>query len=99
MSQQEDYNAENVGWSADICRICGRSASALYTEATDEPIICNRCIVDMRKDMTTELEVRRQLGNLEARVEGLNTRQWILSFVFPITLGLLMFLLGLWLGG
>ncbi len=33
-----------------------------------------RYLVDLRGDMATELEVRRQLGNLEARVESVDGR-------------------------
>ena len=67
-------------------------------EDYEEPMVCNRCLVDLRGDMATELEVRRQLGTLEAKVEGLSTRQWILYFAFTLSFGTLTFLAGLWLG-
>jgi hypothetical protein len=64
-----------------------------------EPFVCNKCLLDLRGDMATELEVRRQLGNLEAKVEGLSTRQWFLYLAFTLAVGLLSFLAGQLFGG
>lgn len=87
--------------------ICGKETVAPFVEAVDrargegneEPLVCNKCLVDLRGDMATELEVRRQLGNLEAKVEGYAWKQWILYFSFTLVFGILTFLAGLWLGG
>jgi hypothetical protein len=57
------------------CSICGNPTYRLGLESGDEkrgekePIVCNKCLVDLRGDMATELEVRRQMGKLEARVD------------------------------
>lgn len=101
-----DWEKGNMGWEMDTCVICGKWTSRAFIEGLDElrdegnkePFVCNKCLVDMRGDMATELEVRRQLSTLEAKVEGLGTRQWILGFAFSLAFAALTFIAGLWLG-
>jgi hypothetical protein len=59
-----------------------------------EPFVCNRCLVDLREDMATELEVRRQLTNLEAKTQGLETKLWNQSLAFNVVLAVGSFLAG-----
>lgn len=88
--------------------MCGKHTGAASIEAVEEgvarrtnnkPMVCNKCLVDLRGDMATELEVRRQLGTLEAKIEGYAWKQWILYFAFSLALAALTFVAGLWLGG
>lgn len=60
--------------------------------------MCNKCLVDLRGDMATELEVRRQLNTLEAKVEGLGSRYLLLYFAFTLVFAALTFIAGLYLG-
>jgi hypothetical protein len=61
----------------------------------------------MRGDMATELEVRRQLGNLEAKVErvesklesSLSTRLWVLATLLAIALTVGSFFAGAYFTG
>ncbi len=53
------------------CAVCGKVTHRLGLDSVGlergekEPLVCNKCLLDLRGDMATELEVRRQLGNLE----------------------------------
>lgn len=56
----------------------------------DEPFICNRCLVEMKKEVYTELELGNRVTSLEAATEALGTRVWVLSTllgVFGIVVG------------
>jgi hypothetical protein len=96
-----------LGFIGGDCALCGKPTVRPFMDSVErrrgkenvEPFVCNKCLVDLRSDMATELEVRRQVGNLEARVEGLSTQQWVLYFAFTLALGALTFIAGLWLGG
>jgi hypothetical protein len=86
------------------CGICGKLTVRTGFTGVDavrgdrEPFVCNKCLIDLRGDMATELEVRRQLGNLEAKLEGYAWKQWILYFAFTLIFAALTFVAGLWLG-
>jgi hypothetical protein len=93
-----------MGFEYDPCVICRRLTVRPFVASVDrgrgeehrEPLVCNKCLLDMRGDMATELEVRRQLGVLEATVTGYEWRQWILYFAFTILLAALTFIAGLY---
>lgn len=99
-------NPDAVGFIDGDCVICGKPSLRPAVGAVDiargkdnlEPIVCNKCLLDLRGDMATELEVRRQIGNLESRIEGYAWKQWILYFAFTLVFGALTFIAGLWLG-
>lgn len=103
----EEHEDDSIGFKSDPCVLCRRPTVRPWIAKVDrergedheEPLVCNKCLVDMRGDMATELEVRRQLGILEARVEGYAWRQWILYFAFTLVFAALTFLAGLYLGG
>ena len=94
------------------CAICGKPTTktvipsvdkARIAQVTDkEPSVCNKCMVDLRGDMVTELEVRRQLTSLEAKIHGVEsklenrlvTRVWFLGVVLAIVLTITGFLAG-----
>lgn len=73
---------EDGGFEDGPCAICGRPAVRPFLENIEiargedhkEPCVCNKCLVDLRGDMATELEVRRQMTNLEAKTQGLEAR-------------------------
>lgn len=98
---------EDVGFIEGDCVLCGKASLRPAMGEVDtargkdnlEPIVCNKCLVDLRGDMATELEVRRQLGTLEAKVEGLSSRQWVAYFAFTLTFAALIFSAGLWFRG
>jgi len=67
----EDENVldpEDAGYDEGPCSICGRPTVRPFLgrveiargEEHKEPFVCNKCLVDLRGDMATELEVRRQ---------------------------------------
>ena len=78
----EDNNPidpEDIGFDDGPCALCGRLTVRPFIGAVEiargeeykEPFVCNKCLVDLRGDMATELEVRRQIGALDARFHGL----------------------------
>jgi hypothetical protein len=93
------------------CAVCGKPTYRMGSEKGNsrrgekEPLICNRCLLDLRGDMATELEVRRQLGNLEAQVQAvdskvesrLDTRLWVLGIVLAVVLTVAGFFAGAYL--
>src|SRR4051812_8296314 len=78
------------------CAICGHETSNALVAVVDvgapvpehdEPFICNRCLVSLRKDMYTEWELRQ-------RVRELETLWKIATPAFAVVFGLLGFLAG-----
>lgn len=52
-----------------------------------EPLICNECLVFIRRDMATEFDLREKVSSLE-------TRLWVFGCAFPIVFGVLGLLVG-----
>jgi hypothetical protein len=106
VSDNEDFLSGDIGIDGGLCVLCGRPTVRPVVSGVEEargeeyrePFVCNKCLVDLRGEMATELEVRRQLGALEAKVEGYAWKQWILYFAFTLAFGALTFLAGVWLG-
>lgn len=75
------------------CVVCGKPTYRLGLESGDqdraekEPLICNKCLVSIRRDMATEFDLRQKVSSLE-------TRLWVFGFAFPIVFGLLGLLVG-----
>ena len=65
----------------------------------DEPFICNRCLVEIKREVYTELELRNRVTNLESEVKGLGIRVWVLSTVFALFGIVIGFILGAAFGG
>lgn len=90
------------GYEDGLCALCSRPTARLIVgdveiargEEYKEPFVCNKCLLDLRGDMATELEVRRQLGTLEARVQGLDTKLWNQTLAFNAVLAVGSFLAG-----
>jgi hypothetical protein len=59
------------------CLICGKPTYRLGLESGDrergemEPLICNPCLITIRRDMATEFDLRQQVKSLETKVWGL----------------------------
>ena len=106
MTQNEEPQREELVLSTGLCAACGKpTSSALVAEVADgetpehnEPFICNRCIVEIKKEVYTELEVRNRVSALESKVNGLETRVWILSILFSFFGIVIGFVLGAALG-
>jgi len=84
-----------------LCVICGKPTVRPGRESVDhardadkEPFVCNRCLVDLRGDMATELEVRRRLTQLEAITHGLQTKLWYQSNAFTVAMTIIGVLVG-----
>ena len=98
----EDINPGDIGFDDGRCALCGRptvrpiigAVEIARGEEHKEPFVCNTCLLDLRGDMATGLEVRRQLGNLEARVQGFDTKLWNQSLAFNTALAVGSFLAG-----
>ena len=79
------------------CQICGQPTYRVGLESGDrergekEPLICNPCLITLRRDMATEFELRQ-------RVNSLGTKVWVLGIGFSVAFGLAMLLLGAFLG-
>lgn len=75
------------------CVVCGKPTYRLGLESGDrergdkEPLICNECLVSIRRDFATEFDLRQKVSSLE-------TRLWVTGFAFPIAFGLLGLLVG-----
>jgi hypothetical protein len=90
------------GYEDGLCALCGRPTVRLIVgdveiargEEYREPFVCNKCLLDLRGDMATELEVRRQLGTLDARVQSLDTKLWNQTLAFNVALAVGSFLAG-----
>ena len=69
VSTADDYvtGPDDGGYEKGLCALCARLAVKLFLGSVDiargdehkEPVVCNKCLVDLRGDMATELEVRR----------------------------------------
>ena len=90
-----------------LCAICGKPTIRSGWGAVEEqagvdrsrkPFVCSKCLVDLRGDMATELEVRRQMGNLEKRLQVLETKLWYQSLVLNVMLAIAGFLAGALVG-
>ena len=91
-----------------LCALCGKPTVREGKDSVDrargeeEPHVCNRCLVDLRGEMATELEVRRQLTTLEAKIERveakLDTRLWFMSMAFTVALSVATLVIGVLLG-
>jgi hypothetical protein len=79
------------------CQVCGKPTYRLGLESGDlergekEPLICNPCLITLRRDMATEFELRQ-------RVNSLGTKVWVLGLGFSVAFGLACLLLGALLG-
>lgn len=94
------------------CAICGKPTYRLGLESSDlsradkEPLVCTKCLIDLRGDMATELEVRRQLSNLETEIgsvsskvnDRLDTRLWVLGILLAVALTVGGFFAGAYIG-
>lgn len=75
------------------CVVCGKPTYRLGLESGDqergqrEPLICNECLVSLRRDMATEISLRQKVSSLETRI-------WVLGFAFPVAFGILGLLVG-----
>lgn len=75
------------------CVVCGKPTYRLGLESGDrdrgekEPLICNECLVTIRRDISTEFDLRQKVASLEARL-------WVFGFAFSIVFGLLGLLAG-----
>jgi hypothetical protein len=75
------------------CEVCGKPTYRLGLESGDqergdkEPLICNPCLITIRRDMATEFDLRQQVHSLE-------TRLWVLGFGFPVVFGIVGLLVG-----
>jgi hypothetical protein len=76
--------------------VCGKSTYRLGLESGDkergdkEPLICNPCLITIRRDMHTEFDLRQ-------KVQSLNTKVWLLGVAFPLTFGVVCLLIGKYL--
>jgi hypothetical protein len=75
------------------CLICGKPTYRLGLESGDrergemEPLICNPCLITIRRDMATEFDLRQQVKSLETKV-------WGLSVGFSVVFGIAGLLVG-----
>lgn len=75
------------------CVVCGKPTYRLGLESGDsergekEPLICNECLISIRRDMSTEFDLRQKVSSLE-------TRLWVFGFTFSIVFGVLGLLIG-----
>jgi len=75
------------------CAVCGKPTYRLGLESGDqargdkEPLICNPCLITLRRDMYTEWELRGRVGSLE-------TLWKVYTSAFSVVFGLLGFLAG-----
>ncbi len=55
------------------CAVCGKPTYRLGLESGDqdrgekEPLICNECLISIRRDMATEFGLRQKVSSLETR--------------------------------
>jgi hypothetical protein len=60
------------------CEVCGKRTYRLglksgdYERGDKEPLICNPCLITIRRDMSTEFDLRMQ-------VQSLQTKIWVLG--------------------
>jgi hypothetical protein len=103
-----ESSSQGLYFEDGLCAICGKPTirsgwddleKAIGIDRDREPFVCSRCLVDLRGDMATELEVRRQITNLQATVTSLNTRVWVLSIRFSVFGIVVGFVLGAAFGG
>jgi hypothetical protein len=86
--------------------VCGRETSSPLVARVaddeepkhDEPFVCNRCLVEIRKEVYTELELRNRVTNLETETKNLGTRVWVLSTLFAVFGIVIGFVLGIAFG-
>ena len=91
-----------MGFGYGPCAVCVRQTVRPFVGAVEisrgeeykEPYVCNRCLLDIRGDMATELEVRRQMGNLEAKIHGLEASYKNQNLALQIVLTVCGFLAG-----
>lgn len=104
---EDDKERDNISFSTGLCASCGMPTSnalvALVADDEkpehDEPFICNRGLVESKREVYTELELRNRVTNLESEVKGLGTRVWVLCTVFALFGMVIGFILGAAFGG
>ena len=75
------------------CQVCGQPTYRLGLDSADrergdrEPLICNPCLITLRRDMVTEFELRQKVRSLETKV-------WVYGIVFPVVFGVLALVVG-----
>lgn len=106
MTNEGDYPEGDFGFDDGPCSLCGKPTVRPWVEDIDEargadnvePRVCNKCLLDLRGDMATELDVRRRLTNLEGTVKGATTKETILYVSFTVAMAAASFVLGLLIG-
>ena len=106
MPENEDLQRDELAFSTGNCATCGKPTSnalvALVADDEepehDEPFICNRCLVEIKREVYTELELRNRVTQLEAEVKGLGTRVWVSAALFGFLFGLFGIVAGYVLG-
>ena len=107
MTEDDNKERDNISFSTGLCASCGKPTSnalvALVADDEepehDEPFICNRCLVEIKREVYTELELRNRVTNLESEVKGLGIRVWVLFTVFALFGIVIGFILGTAFGG
>src|SRR5918998_4284908 len=100
MTEGENLDSD-LSFSTGDCASCGKPTAnplvALVAEDEkpehDEPFICNRCLVEIKREVYTELELRNRVTILETGIQSLETRTWVLSTimgVFGIVIGFVL---------
>jgi len=106
MSEEENQETGDIRLSTGLCEVCGKPTSSplMALDTTDEapthdePYICNRCLVDIKTQVYTELEVRNRVTHLESEVKVLGTKVWVLSTLFALCGIVIGFVLGVAFG-
>jgi hypothetical protein len=91
MTEGENLDSD-LSFSTGDCASCGKPTAnplvALVAEDEkpehDEPFICNRCLVEIKREVYTELELRNRMTRLETRVDNLGTRVWVLATIYGL---------------
>jgi hypothetical protein len=75
------------------CKVCGKPTYRVGLESGDyergekEPLIYNPCLITIRRDMSTEFDLRQ-------RVQSLETKLWVLGVGLSVTSSIAALLIG-----